>query len=77
MPQIPAINSDYLINFLRDLLNTPSPTGFADRAIDLSAAALAEVKYEGWISVEVFDFTEGPKVIAEQSRANLRAAFGI
>ncbi len=42
MPQIPAINSDYLINFLRDLLNTPSPTGFADQAIDLSAAALAE-----------------------------------
>ena len=31
---LPGIDTDYLLNFLTDLLNIPSPTGFADRAID-------------------------------------------
>jgi hypothetical protein len=29
------------------------------------------------VSVEVFDFEEGPEVIATQSLANLKAAFGV
>ena len=31
--QLPNIDTDYLLKFLSDLLNTPSPTGFAERAI--------------------------------------------
>jgi putative aminopeptidase FrvX len=36
----PAIDQDYLLDFLCDLLNTPSPTGFAHRAIEFTAQAL-------------------------------------
>jgi sugar phosphate isomerase/epimerase len=39
------------------------------------AAALREVGYDGTISVEVFNFDEGPEVIATQSLAYLKAAF--
>ena len=31
---LPGIDTDYLLNFLTDLLNIPSPTGWADLAID-------------------------------------------
>lgn len=40
MNQLPPIDSDYLLSFLKDLLNTPSPTGYAQRAIDLTQSAL-------------------------------------
>ena len=38
---LPQIDPDYLVNFLTRLLNAPSPTGFADRAITLTESALA------------------------------------
>ncbi len=37
----PAIDQEYLLNFLTALLNTPSPTGFAQRAIDFTAGTLS------------------------------------
>ena len=37
----PAIDQEYLLNFLTALLNTPSPTGFAHRAIDFTAGTLS------------------------------------
>jgi len=40
------------------------------------AAALKEVGYQGCVSVEVFNFDEGPEVIATQSLACLRKVFG-
>ena len=39
------------------------------------AAALKAVGYEGYVSVEVFDFTEGPEVIATKSIEYLKTAF--
>ena len=39
------------------------------------AAALKEVGYDGYVSVEVFDFTEGPEVIATQSIEYLKKSF--
>ena len=38
---LPAIDSDYLVNFLTRLLNTPSPTGFTEQAIGLCEETFA------------------------------------
>jgi len=39
---LPAIDREYLLKFLADLLNTPSPTGFAHQAIALTEKRLAD-----------------------------------
>lgn len=38
---LPPIDTNYLLNFLTGLLNTPSPTGYAHRAIAFTEQALA------------------------------------
>jgi sugar phosphate isomerase/epimerase len=50
--------------------------GFGDVDFKPIAAALKEVGYHGYVSVEVFKFDEGPEVIATKSLENLRNAFG-
>jgi len=40
--QLPAIDTQFLIQFLTGLLNTPSPTGFAEAGIAFTEKALAE-----------------------------------
>jgi putative aminopeptidase FrvX len=40
---LPSIDKDYLLNFLVELLNTPSPTGLAEPAINLTEKALTAV----------------------------------
>lgn len=50
--------------------------GFGDVDFRPIAAALAEVRYDGYVSVEVFDFTEGPEVIARKSLEYLKGIFG-
>lgn len=40
------------------------------------AAALRKVGYDGYVSVEVFNFEEGPEVIATKSLETLMQAFG-
>lgn len=35
MEKLPPIDSDYLLKFLAELLNTPSPTGYTHQAVDL------------------------------------------
>jgi putative aminopeptidase FrvX len=39
---IPAIDTDYLLNFLIGLLNIPSPTGLADAGVQFTRSALQE-----------------------------------
>jgi len=39
-PQVPPVDTDFLVTFLVDLLNTPSPTGFTQLAVDRVAAAM-------------------------------------
>jgi sugar phosphate isomerase/epimerase len=51
--------------------------GFGEIDFKPIAGALREVGYDGYVSVEVFKFDEGPQVIAEQSLRTLRAAFSI
>ena len=38
---LPGIDQDYLQTFLKELLNTPSPTGYAHQAVELCAQALS------------------------------------
>jgi putative aminopeptidase FrvX len=40
---LPEINTDGMIQFLTELLNTPSPTGFTEKAIDLCEKTLADL----------------------------------
>jgi putative aminopeptidase FrvX len=39
---LPPVDRDYLLKFLANLLNTPSPTGFAHQAVALTQKALAD-----------------------------------
>jgi len=51
--------------------------GFGDVDFRPIAAALHAVGYDGFVSVEVFNFDEGPDVIARRSLAYLRETFGM
>ncbi len=44
MSELPEINSSYLLEFLTRLLNTPSPTGLAERAVSLTEKELKSFK---------------------------------
>jgi len=50
--------------------------GFGDVDFVPIAAALREVGYDGTVSVEVFNFDEGPEVIAVKSLEYLKRVFG-
>jgi sugar phosphate isomerase/epimerase len=49
--------------------------GFGEVDFKPIAAALKEVGYQGFVSVEVFDFSEGAEVIASRSLEYLRQVF--
>lgn len=50
--------------------------GFGDTDFTPIAAALKEINYQGWISVEVFDFTPDPVTVATESMSYLTKVFG-
>src|SRR5947209_11285579 len=50
--------------------------GFGDVDFEPIAAALKQTGYNGYVSVEVFDFAEGPEAIASRSIGYLKKAFG-
>jgi sugar phosphate isomerase/epimerase len=49
--------------------------GFGETDYRPIAAALREVDFNGYVSVEVFDYTEGSEVIAARSLDYLRRSF--
>ncbi len=50
--------------------------GMGDTDFRPIAQALREVGYDGYVSVEVFEFDPGPEVIASESLGYLKRVFG-
>jgi sugar phosphate isomerase/epimerase len=75
---IPQIIRESAGNFEYFHANDPNlkGPGFGDMDFAPIAAALRDAHYDGIVSVEVFNFDEGPEAIATQSREYLRKTFG-
>ncbi len=75
IPRIIRESWPHFAHFHANDRNLKGP-GFGDVDFAPIAAALAEVGYAGYVSVEVFQFEEGPETIATKSIAYLRKTFG-
>jgi sugar phosphate isomerase/epimerase len=74
IPQIIRESWPHFAYFHANDRNLKGP-GFGDVDFRPIAGALKEAGYDGYVSVEVFKFDEGPELIATKSLENLRAAF--
>ncbi len=74
VPQIIRESAPDFAYFHANDRNLKGP-GFGEVDFVPIAAALKEVGYDGTVSVEVFNFDEGPEVIATKSREYLRRVF--
>ncbi|HTL16528.1 MAG TPA: sugar phosphate isomerase/epimerase family protein, partial [Patescibacteria group bacterium] len=75
IPQIIQGSWPHFAHFHANDPNLKGP-GFGNMDFKPIAAALKAVGYAGFVSVEVFDFEEGPEVIASKSLAYLKEVFG-
>lgn len=74
VPQIIRESWPHFAYFHANDRNLKGP-GFGDVDFRPIAAALKEVGYDGYVSVEVFNFDEGPEAIARRSLDYLRRVF--
>jgi len=74
IPRIIRQSWPHFAHFHANDKNLKGP-GFGDVAYEPIAAALDGTGYNGWVSVEVFKFEEGPEAIASKSLEYLRQAF--
>jgi len=75
IPQIIRESWPHFAHFHANDKNLKGP-GFGDVDFKPIAAALKEVGYDGYVSVEVFKFEEGAETIASKSIEYLRRVFG-
>jgi sugar phosphate isomerase/epimerase len=74
IPQIIRESWPHFAHFHANDRNLKGP-GFGDVDFKPIAAALKEVGYQGFVSVEVFNFDEGPEAIATRSLEYLKRVF--
>ena len=75
IPQIIRDSWPHFAHFHANDKNLKGP-GFGEVDFKPIAAALKDVGYDGFVSVEVFNFEEGPEVIAARSLEYLERCFG-
>ncbi|MGL4593218.1 MAG: sugar phosphate isomerase/epimerase family protein [Thermoguttaceae bacterium] len=75
IPELIRRNRKELIYFHANDPNLQGP-GFGDLKFEPIAEALREIDYDGWISVEVFDYTPGIERLAKDSLTYLHRIFG-
>jgi sugar phosphate isomerase/epimerase len=75
IPQIIEANKKHLVHFHANDPNLRGP-GFGEMDFVPIAKALKAAGYEGYVSVEVFDYSPDPQTIASKSMAYLKRVFG-
>jgi sugar phosphate isomerase/epimerase len=75
IPRLISQSWPHFAHFHANDKNLKGP-GFGEVDFGPIAAALGQVGYDGWVSVEVFNFEEGPEAIAKGSLDYLRRFFG-
>lgn len=74
IPEIVLSAKDYLFHFHANDSNLLGP-GFGKTDYEPIKEALNEIGYKNYLSVEVFDFSPGPEIIAEKSIEYLKKIF--
>lgn len=75
VPQIIRENRKHVVYYHA---NDPNGRGPGTSGLDHTpfGDALREIRYNGWVSVEVFDYKPDPRIIAAEARAVLKKAYG-
>ena len=74
-PDVIRANADRLKHFHANDPNKRGP-GFGDTDFKPIFQALKDIHYDGWVSVEVFDYTPDPDTIARESIRHMRECEG-